>query len=272
LGAPPSVPPKPSAPSARPAPPAPPAATAPTRPPAVLARRVALVVGNAAYKSKPLQNPVNDARAMAAAFRQIGFQVIDGYDLDHANMRRVISDFLIKVSAAQVAVVYYAGHGVQLDGRNYLAPIDAKLEDKRTAGLELFDMDQILAPLDDPGRSNVVFLDACRNNPFASQTATTRAFDVPAGLSGYTSVSSGMYIAFATAPGKVAEDGAGAHSPFTAALLKHLPTPKIALHDMFRRVRTDVIAETKGKQVPWVQESLVGDVYMVEEQTRSTAN
>jgi uncharacterized caspase-like protein len=232
---------------------------------------VALVLGNSTYKVRPLRNPSNDARAMAAAFRQIGFQVVDGYDLDYTAMRRVIADFLIKVSGAQVAVVYYAGHGVQIDGRNYLVPTDAKLEDKRTAGLELFDMDQILVPLDDPGRSNVVFLDACRNNPFVSQTATTRAVDTPAGLSGYTNVSSGMYIAFATAPGKVAEDGAGTHSPFTGALLKHVATPKIALHDMFRRVRTEVIAETKGKQIPWVQESLVGDVYMVEDAARATS-
>jgi hypothetical protein len=250
---------------------APPSAP-PPRPAATMARRVALVLGNGAYRARPLQNPVNDARAMAGALRQIGFQVVDGYDLDYGAMRRVISDFLLKVSSAQVAVVYYAGHGLQLDGRNYLVPIDAKLEDKRTAGFELFDMDQILTPLDDPGRSNVVFLDACRNNPFASQTATTRALDGPAGLSSYTSVSSGMYIAFATAPGKVAEDGTGAHSPFTTALLKHLPTPKIALHDMFRRVRKDVITETKGSQIPWVQESLIGDVYMVEDANRASAN
>jgi uncharacterized caspase-like protein len=228
-------------------------------------------VGNSNYKGKPLANPVNDARAIAATLRQIGFQVIDGYDLDYAGMRRTISDFLLKVSNAQVAVVYYAGHGIQLDGRNYLVPTDAKLVDKKTAGLEMFDMDQILSPLDDPGRANIVFLDACRNDPFASQIATTRGFDTSVGLSGYTNVSAGMYIAFATAPGKVAEDGTGAHSPFTTALLKHLPTPKIALPDMFRRVRTDVIAETKGKQIPWVQESLIGDVYMVDDQARAAA-
>ncbi len=147
-------------------------------------RRVALVVGNSNYKGKPLANPANDARAMAATLRQIGFQVIDGYDLDYAGMRRTISDFLLKVSNAQVAVVYYAGHGIQLDGRNYLVPTDAKLVDKRTAGLEMFDMEQILSPLDDPGRANIVFLDACRNDPFASQTATTRGFDTSVGTLG----------------------------------------------------------------------------------------
>ena len=111
-------------------------------------------IGNSGYKTSPLRNPVNDARATAALLRQIGFEVIDGYDLDYANMRRAISDFLVRVAAAKVAVVYYAGHGLQVDGRNYLAPIDARLEDKRTAGLELFDMDQILTPIDDPSTSS----------------------------------------------------------------------------------------------------------------------
>ena len=235
-----------------------------------MAKRLALVIGNGAYKVGPLRNPVNDARATAALLRQIGFEVIDGYDLDYANMRRAISDFLVRVAAAKVAVVYYAGHGLQVDGRNYLAPIDARLEDKRTAGLELFDMDQILTPIDDPSRSNVIFLDACRNNPFASLTASNRAADLPNGLAGYNSASSGMYIAFATAPGKVAADGSGEHSPFTAALLKHLGTPKISLPDMFRLVRRDVIAATDGKQIPWVTESLVGEVFMVEVPTLST--
>jgi uncharacterized caspase-like protein len=125
-------------------------------------------------------------------------------------------------------------------------------------------MDQILSPIDDPGRSNVVFLDACRDNPFANRTAANRGAGTPTGLSGYTSVSSGMYIAFATAPGKAAADGEGAHSPFTTALLKHLATPKISLPDMFMRVRRDVIAATEGKQIPWVTESLVGEVYLAE--------
>jgi len=253
------------------APVSPPVNVTPSPAHVALAGRVALVLGNSAYKTRPLRNPTNDARAIAAAFRQIGFQVVDGYDLDYASMRRVISDFLIKVSAARVAVVYYAGHGVQLDGRNYLVPIDAKLEDKRTAGLELLDMDQdCLAPLDDPGRSNIVFLDACRNNPFVSQTATTRSTDVPSGLSGYTNVSSGMYIAFATAPGKVCGGwSVGAHSPFTAALLRNVPTRRSRWPTCSGAVRKEVMNETNGKQIPWVQESLVGDVYMVDERDRS---
>jgi uncharacterized caspase-like protein len=184
-------------------------------------------------------------------------------------MRRVITDFLIKVASAKLAVVYYAGHGLQVDGRNYLVPTDAKVEDKRTAGLELFDMDQIITSLDDPSRSNVIFLDACRNNPFASSTG--RSLEIPGGLSGYENASAGMYIAFAAAPGKVAADGAGAHSPFTAALLKHLATPKVDLHGMFRNVRVDVIKDTNGKQTPWVNESLVGEVFMVEDSNRTTA-
>src|SRR5262249_40856272 len=190
-----AAPAKPPAVTTAPVQPAPTAKEIPSPPrvaPLPSSDRVALVIGNSSYKVTPLRNPSNDARAMAATLGQIGFKVTAGYDLDYSGMRRVIAEFLISVSSARLAVVYYAGHGVQLDGRNYLVPTDAKLANKRTAGLELFDLDQILVPLDDPTRSNVVFLDACRNNPFASQTATTRAVDTPAGLSGYTIVSSGM--------------------------------------------------------------------------------
>jgi tetratricopeptide (TPR) repeat protein len=227
-------------------------------------RRLALVLGNSAYQQKALTNPANDARAMATMLRQIGFQVVDGYDLDYTSMRRIISNFIVQAASAQLVVVYYAGHGVQAQGSNYLVPIDAKLESQRTANFEMFDVDQIISPLNDPARTTIIILDACRNNPFATQTASTRGLDVGSGLAGYSGVSPGMLIAFATSPGKVAEDGAGAHSPFTEALLQYIATPKLEVLGMFRKVRKAVMDATNRKQIPWDENSLIGDVYMVE--------
>ena len=226
-------------------------------------RKLALVLGNSAYQRQPLRNPNNDARAMAKTLRQIGFEVIDGYDLDYAGMRRVISDFAIKASTTQLALVFYAGHGLGIAGHNYLVPIDAKMESTVAASFELFDLDQIIASVDDPARTTIIILDACRNNPFATQ-ATARAATRGGGLVGYDSVSAGMLIAFATRPGQVAKDGAGDHSPFTAALLKYITTPNLEILDMLRRVRRDVLQETHGEQITWDNESLFGNVFLAD--------
>jgi Tfp pilus assembly protein PilF len=232
--------------------------------------RLALVIGNGAYKHAPtLLNPPNDARAVAKSLRDIGFQVIEAVDLDRRGMEQAILEFLHRVSAAKIATVYYAGHALQVDGRNYLMPIDANNVTRQTAAFELIDVDKILAPLDDDTRSNIVILDACRNNPLETRIASTRSAE-GAGLAAYSTVSSGMLIAFATSPGKVAEDGNGAHSPFTASLLKHLPTPNIEINEMFRRVRVDVVKETERKQVPWINSSLLGEIYLMDDQKKST--
>jgi len=236
----------------------------------VASRKLALVLGNSAYQRQPLRNPNNDARAMAQTLRQIGFQVIDGYDLDYAGMRRVISDFAIKASTAQLALVFYAGHGLGIAGHNYLVPIDAKMESTVAANFELFDLDQIIASVDDPARTTIIILDACRNNPFATQ-ATARAMTRGGGLAGYDSVSAGMLIAFATRPGQVAKDGVGDHSPFTAALLKYITTPNLEILDMLRRVRRDVLQETNGEQITWDNESLFGNVFLTDVGTREVA-
>ncbi len=233
-------------------------------------RKLALVLGNSAYQRQPLRNPNNDARAMAKTLRQIGFEVIDGYDLDYAGMRRVISDFAIKASTTQLALVFYAGHGLGIAGHNYLVPIDAKMELTVAANFELFDLDQIIASVDDPARTTIVILDACRNNPFATQ-ATARAVNRGGGLVGYDSVSAGMLIAFATRPGQVAKDGVGDHSPFTAALLKYITTPNLEILDMLRRVRRDVLQETNGEQITWDNESLFGNVFLADVGTREVA-
>jgi uncharacterized caspase-like protein len=188
--------------------------------------------------------------------------VISATNLDNADMARVIGDFLRKTAAARVALVYYAGHGVQIDGRNYLVPVDASELARATAPIELFDLDRLLTGLDDEARANIIILDSCRDNPMETRTGVTRSGSRGGGLAAYANVASGMLIAFATAPGQTAEDGNGEHSPFTTALLKHLPTAKLEINQMLNRVRADVRDATKKAQTPWTNSSLMGDVFL----------
>lgn len=249
-------------------PPSPPAAAATTG----AGQRVALVIGNGAYASvKALSNPPNDARSVARSLRDIGFAVSEGIDLDRAAMQKMTRDFLREAARAQVAVVYYAGHGVQIDGRNYLVPVDVKLQAGGNFTDGMVDMDTILAGLDDQVRTNILVLDACRNNPMAQHVASAaagRAIEAGSGLAAPTSLGSGAtlgagtLIAFATAPGQVALDGDGANSPFSAALSRHIGTPGLEVQQMLTRVRAEVVANTSGKQVPWSNSSLLGEVYL----------
>jgi uncharacterized caspase-like protein len=235
--------------------------------------RLALVIGNGAYTNAPaLANPASDARSIAQPLREMGFEVIEATDLDRGAMDRAILDFLRKAAAAQMALLFYAGHGVQIDGKNYLVPIDAKQVTRETAGFELIDVDRILAGLDDEARANIIILDACRDNPIDNQLAMSRSGARGGGLAAYTNVGSGMLIAFATAPGKTAIDGTSEHSPFTAALLKHMRTPRLEVNQMLTRVRIDVVAATEKRQVPWVNSSLLGEVYLAADQRAQAGN
>ena len=246
-------------------PPSAPAASRPTivAPTGPVGARLALVIGNGAYRNAPpLPNPANDAHAVAKTLREIGFHVIEATDLDRTGMERALLDFLQKAPSANVRLLFYAGHGVQVDGNNYLVPIDAIVKNKNTAIFELVDIDRILKGLDDEFHANVIILDACRDNPFETRIAPSRSAGRGAGLSGYEAVGAGTLIAFATAPGNTAADGSGTHSPFTVALLKHIGTPKLELNQMLTRVRIDVAAATEKKQVPWVNSSLLGEVYL----------
>ena len=237
-------------------------------------RRVALVIGNSAYAHvKALPNPINDARSIAKSLRDIGFAVSEGVDLDRAAMQKTTRDFLRDAARAQVAVVYYAGHGVQIDGRNYLVPIDVRLQGGTSVTDAMIDMDTILAGLDDQVRTNILILDACRNNPMAQQVASAgpgRAIEAGSGLAAPTTLGSGAtlgagtLIAFATAPGQVALDGEGANSPFSAALSRHIGTPGLEVQQMLTRVRAEVVAATKTRQVPWSNSSLLGEVFLAE--------
>src|SRR3569832_1179810 len=186
-------------------------------------------------------------------------------------MQKMTRDFLREAARAQVAVVYYAGHGVQVDGRNYLIPVDAEL--KRGTGMTdaMIDMDTIIAGLDDQVRTNILIFDVCCIIPMAQQVAaagTSRGIEGASGLAAPSSLGSGAtlgagtLIAFATAPGQVALDGEGASSPFSAALSRRIGPPGLEVQLMLTRVRAEVVAATKSKPVPWSNSSLLGEVYL----------
>jgi tetratricopeptide (TPR) repeat protein len=252
-------------------------AAAPPPPPMVnksAGRRVALVIGNGAYAHvKALPNPPNDARSVAKSLRDIGFTVSEGVDLDRVSMQKMTRDFLRDAARAQIALVYYAGHGVQIDGRNYLVPVDVQLQAGAKITDGMIDMDTILAGLDDQVRTNILIFDACRNNPMAHEVASaapSRGIEAgsglaaPAALGAGATLGAGTLIAFATAPGQVALDGEGANSPFSAALSRHIGTSGLEVQQMLTRVRAEVVATTKNKQVPWSNSSLLGEVYLAE--------
>jgi uncharacterized caspase-like protein len=228
-------------------------------------RRLALVIGNGAYASAPrLPNPPNDAHDLAAALRDVGFQVIEGYNLDGAAMRRKIIEFGGAMKGVNVTLLFYSGHGMQVDGRNYLVPIDAKLEQPSALGVEAIDVGSILADMEAEKRTNLVFLDACRDNPLSRTLArsfgATRSTAVGQGLAPFDS-GVGTLIAFATNPGNVALDGTGRNSPFTVALLRHIRTPNLEIESMLKAVRVDVMKMTQDRQVPWDHSSLTADFY-----------
>ncbi len=237
-------------------------------------RRIALVIGNGAYKNAPaLPNPPNDARGVAKNLRDIGFEVSEGIDLDKTKLRDTIVAFLRDAAAANLALVFYAGHGMQIDGKNYLVPVDAGFDGSTDFATAMTDMDTILAALDGKLRTNIIVLDACRDNPMAKPAAVaaaepSRSVKVRSGLAAPSSVGggamagAGTMIAFATAPGQVALDGDGSNSPFSTAFIRHVGTPGLEVQQMMTRVRADVVASTKGKQVPWSNSALIGEVYL----------
>ncbi len=233
-------------------------------PAAAAQERVALVIGNAKYAhAGELANPGNDARAVAAALRDIGFDVAAGYDLARGEMEERIRDFLNRAGTAKVALLFYAGHGMQIDGRNYLVPVDARIETPNDVTFGTVELDRILSGLNDPGRANIVVLDACRDNPMARSFATrSRSTSVGTGLAAYTNVGTGTLIAFSTAPGRVASDGWKDNSPFAEALARNLRVPGLEVRQMLTRVRNEVANATDEKQVPWDNSSLRGDVYL----------
>jgi tetratricopeptide (TPR) repeat protein len=230
--------------------------------------RVALVIGNGAYaNANVLPNPPNDAHAIADVLRSIGFDVVEGENLNHAAMVSDLREFLHKAASASIVLLFYAGHGMQVDGRNYLVPVDAKLAEASDLPFETIEIDKLLDSLGEPGHTNIILLDACRDNPlarsFASHLPATRSAAVATGLAAYSAVGTGTLIAYATAPGQTALDGQGKDSPFTTSLLHFLPTPGLEIRQMLTRVRAEVAAQTGNRQIPWDNSSLMGDVVLV---------
>ena len=230
--------------------------------PAHAQKRVALVIGNSAYKSAPkLGNPVNDANLIGGMFRKAGFETVDvRLDLGASEMRRSLREFAGRTRDADVAVIYYAGHGIELDGNNYLVPTDAALETDTDVFDEAFPLDRVLFAIEPAKQLRLVILDACRDNPFAKtmkRTVASRA--IGRGLAKVEPTSPNTMIAFAAKAGSTASDGDSKNSPFAAALVERLPTPGLDLRKAFGFVRDDVLKNTGYKQEPYVYGSLGGD-------------
>ncbi|OCW57968.1 hypothetical protein AWJ14_04055 [Hoeflea olei] len=234
---------------------------------AAAADRVALVIGNGAYRhAVELPNPRNDATDMAVLLRRLDFEVIEGVDLERAEMEATIRAFAAAATDARTVLFFYAGHGMQVDGRNYLIPVDARLEDRTALDFEAIDAERVYTYMAGEGKVAIAFLDACRDNPlargFRRSLGTSRSNSVGVGLAPISTSGSGLFIAFATAPGDVAADGEGRNSPFTAALLSKLETPGLEIQQVMTRVKIDVQARTQGRQRPWHSSDLGTDVFL----------
>ena len=222
--------------------------------PAHAAGRVALVIGNASYKEAPLRNPVNDARAMAKTLERLGFEVIRLENANRVEMERAIIEFTGRLGEDASGLFYYAGHGVQVTGRNYLIPVDAKLESEREVRVETINVNLVLDELEYAGnRLNIVILDACRNNPFE------RRFRGRSRGLAAVDAARGTLIAYSTAPGSVALDGDGSNGLYTEELLRTLNRPGLGVEEVFKQVRINVSKRTNSKQIPWESSSLTGE-------------
>ncbi|MEM7544305.1 MAG: caspase family protein [Pseudomonadota bacterium] len=223
--------------------------------------RLALVIGNGDYRTSPLANPRNDADLTAAALADAGFQVTKIIDADQIKMKQNIRAFAVRLRNAgpdAVAAFYYAGHGVQVEGRNYLIPVDATIEAKPDLEYETVEAQWVLDTIGDSGVPlSIIILDACRDNPFRSFTRSGRKglarMDAPRGT----------LLSYSTAPGDVAADGVGRNSPFTDALAAAIRTPGIKIEETFKQVRRNVLAKTNDRQLPWEATSLTGDFFFL---------
>jgi uncharacterized caspase-like protein len=242
--------------------------------PAFAEKRVALVLSNAAYQNvAPLPNPVNDGALIAATLKDAGFDMVDfRRDLSAVETRRVLRDFADRTRDAEIAVVYYAGHGIEVDGGNYLIPVDARLERDTDVYDEAFSLDRVLIAIEPAKKLRLVILDACRDNPFAKtmkRTVASRA--IGQGLAKVEPTSPNVLIAYSAKAGSTAADGDGSNSPFTSALSKHLTTPGLDVRRAFGYVRDDVLKSTNNRQEPFVYGSLGGeDVPLVPAPAKAT--
>ncbi len=236
---------------------------APSKPLPALAgasgRKVALIFGNETYTHSPLSNPVRDANSMAAALQGYGFEVIKKTNATRMQMREAIRQFGDNIKTAQVVLFYYSGHGMQVKGENYLLPVDADIKREFEVADQSIVVSSVLGAIEETGQhSNIIILDACRDNPFKgwsrSSTAGLARMDTPPG----------SFLAYATAPGSVAADGEpGSNGLYTSYLLKYMSIPGLKIEEVFKKVRVDVMSRSDGSQVPWESSSLTQDVYFI---------
>jgi len=224
--------------------------------------RVALVIGNSAYKDDlpALPNPANDAKLMAKTLKGVGFDVVEAEDASQDEMKKAIAEFSDKLAAAGpegTGLFFYAGHGLQVAGENYLIPVDAKIKSERDVDLVSISANTVLKQMDFAGSAvNIIILDACRNNPLGDG-----ARSISRGLAKIETAPRGSFIAYSTAPGSTAADGDGANSPYTTALAETITEPGLSISDVFQEVRTKVLASTGNVQTPWDSSSLTGRFY-----------
>ena len=224
-------------------------------------QRVALIIGNSAYKIAPLLNPINDAKDMEQALSSFGFDTIYKENLTNSDMKKAIRDFGERIRNGGVGFFYYAGHGIQVNGHNYLIPIEAVINNEYEVEYESVDIGLVLAQMEEAEtRLNVVILDACRNNPFTRSFRSTKR-----GLAS-TDPLKGTLIAYATAPGAVASDGDTRNGLYTQELLNAMRIPGLKLEDVFKRVRIAVQRKTASKQIPWETSSLIEDFYFLKQE------
>jgi tetratricopeptide (TPR) repeat protein len=217
---------------------------------------VALAIGNATYRQSPLTNPVNDARAMADVLKELGFAVELAVDVDYRKLGTGIDRFVTRLRRGDVALFYYAGHGMQIDGENYLIPTDFEARDEASAKYAAYPLDRLLEGMERSGaKLNIIILDACRNNPYRGSRAIGGGL---APMGGGT----GTFVALATSPGKTASDNSkGANGLFTASLLESLRQPALTLDEIFNRTREQVYSASRQTQTPWSQTNVIGKFY-----------
>ncbi len=235
-------------------------------------KRIALVIGNSAYQHAPeLKNPRSDASDMASALKALKFQVVEGVDLDKRAMEITIRKFAVGLKNADIALFFYAGHGLQVSGQNYLVPVDARLEDAHGLDFEMIRLDLVHRAMERETKTNLIFLDACRDNPLARNLARamgTRSSDIGHGLAPVES-GVGTLISFSTQPGNVALDGDGRNSPFAGALVKRLTTEGEDLSSILIAVRNDVMDATRNRQIPWEHSALRSKFFFSAPATKS---
>ncbi|MCX5856150.1 MAG: caspase family protein [Deltaproteobacteria bacterium] len=220
-------------------------------------QRIALVIGNSAYSSSPLKNPVNDAADMAANLQRLGFSVTLKKNASHQEMEDSIRVFGDQLKKGGVGLFFYAGHGVQIGGRNYLLPIGARIDKDTDVKFRAVDTETVLAEMGNAGNNlNIVILDACRDNPFGRSFRTGSR-----GLAIISDAPKGTLITYSTSPGRVAADGSDRNSPYTESLLRHMNTSGLPIEEVFKEVRRDLGRKTGGQQVPWELSSLEGQFY-----------